>query len=57
MVYSFKISGMDVVYSNTFVLGPNSLLQAQTSELSKTYTDTHRQVHADFLTAIQYSGD
>jgi hypothetical protein len=57
MVYHFKVSGLDVVYANTFVLGRNSLLQAQTYELSQTYTDTHRQVHADFLTAIQYSGE
>ncbi|MCB6176988.1 hypothetical protein LHP98_02445 [Rhodobacter sp. Har01] len=57
LVYGFKVSGMDVVYANTFVLGTHSLLQAQTYEISSIYTDTHRQVHADFLSAIQYSGD
>ena len=57
VVYAFKVSGLDVVYANTFVLGANSLLQAQTYELTTTYTDTHRQVHADFLAAIRYSGD
>ena len=57
LVYAFKISGLDVVYANTFVLGTNSLLQAQTYELTTNYSDKHRQVHADFLTAIQYSGD
>jgi hypothetical protein len=57
MVYGFKVSGLDIVYANTFVLGTNSLLQAQTYELSTSYTETHRQVHADFLTAIQYTGE
>ncbi len=57
VVYAFQVSGLDVVYANTFVLGTNSLLQAQTYELSTTYTDAHRQAHAEFLTAIQYSGD
>lgn len=57
MVYGFKVSGLDVVYSNTFVLGANSLLQAQTYEIAVNYTDAHRKNHADFLGAIKYSGD
>jgi hypothetical protein len=57
LVYGFKVSGLDIVYANTFILGANSLLQAQTYEISTSYTDAHRQVHADFLTAIQYSGE
>jgi hypothetical protein len=57
MVYGFRISGLDVVYSNTFILCTNSLLQAQTYEIAATYTDAHRKNHADFLGAIKYSSD
>jgi hypothetical protein len=57
MVYAFEFNGLKVVYANTFVLGQSSLLQAQTYEIGETYSDAHRAVHAEFLTAIEYSGN
>jgi hypothetical protein len=57
MVYAFDVSGLKVVYANTFVLGDASLLQAQTYEIGDSYTDAHRAAHAAYLAAIQYSGN
>lgn len=57
MVYAFEVSGLKVVYANTFVLGEASLLQAQTYEIGDSYTDAHRAAHAAYLAAIEYSGN
>jgi hypothetical protein len=53
VVYAFAISGLNTVYSNSMLLGENTLLQVMTYELGKEFTPEHAAIHAEFLAATK----
>lgn len=53
IVYGFSISGLQTVYSNSILLGENTLLQVMTYQLSDVFTPEHEALHAAFLAATR----
>jgi hypothetical protein len=53
IVYSFTISGLRTVYSNTVLLGKDTLLQAITYQLTDGFTDEHKALHDEFIAATR----
>ncbi len=53
IVYAFKVSGIETVYANTILVGQNTLLQVITYEIGTQYSETHADLHAEFLAATQ----
>lgn len=53
IVYALKFDGLDVVYANGIVTAPNRTLQLMTFAIATEYTDKHRDLHEEFLSAIR----
>jgi hypothetical protein len=53
IVYQVNVNGVDSVFVNTIVLGPNRVIQMMSYTLTDTFTEEQRIRHADFLSAIK----
>jgi len=53
VVYAFNIDGLDVTYANGILTSPNRTMQLMTYAITDTFTDQHRDIHADFLSNIR----
>ncbi len=53
LIYQLKVSGMQIVFANTFVLRENTLAQIITYEITSGYSDAHIKAHAEFLAATR----
>ena len=54
IVYSFKISGVETIYTNSLFLTENTMLQAMTYAVgTSTHAPLHESIHAELLAATQ----
>lgn len=49
LIYQFTMNGVPVVFANTIYMSEQTAAQIITYEVSSTYTDAHKQAHAEFL--------
>jgi len=52
-IYSVKMEGIDLTYSNTIVVGDSTSHQLITYGIGTTMTDKHLRIHEDFLENIR----
>lgn len=53
LIYSGEWQGFHVIYANTVVITANRTLQLITYSVAETFTDRHRKMHSEFLSAIR----
>lgn len=58
LVYNANVSGLEIVFVNTYVLKDTSLLQLQTWQVGPLpYSERHRELHADFIEAFKVGSE